>query len=145
MVDIFKSGCFDFTGVGHLHRIHSSLTKVKYHCILQTHAQPSGLNVEKDSYYSRIMRPNTPQSCDRTTWRRKGTVQPQGSPPPLSSLLFPNCIAPFTLLFQCGNHAQILHVAVCVKVTDAERGDRSTLALIHLQRRASVCVKRQQR
>ena len=38
-------------------------------------------------------------------------------------------LASFTLRFQCRNHAPIRHLAVCVRVTDAERGDSLALAL----------------
>ena len=51
-------------------------------------------------------------------------------------------VAPFTLPFQCGNHAPILHLAACVKVSDAEREDSFAEALMRLQRPESVLMSK---
>ena len=38
-------GCFSYNGIGNLYKINDTLTKEKYHSILQWHAIPSGIRL----------------------------------------------------------------------------------------------------
>lgn len=64
LVEIFTSGVvYSWSGVGHLHRTDSTLTSEMYHSILQRQIHPLVcIFVKIDSYSSRIMTPNTPQT-----------------------------------------------------------------------------------
>ena len=52
----------------------------------------------------------------------------------LFHILKDGSLAPFTLPFQCGNHALIFCITIYVKVPDVEKGHFFSAALMHLLR-----------
>ncbi len=69
-------GCFAYSGVGHLHRIDSTLTKEKYHSILQRHATPSGLHLCGEGFI--LQQDNDPKHTSKLCKNYLKTKEDQG-------------------------------------------------------------------